>query len=195
MKKTYFKNILREIRGSISRFLAIFCITALGVGFLAGLLSTTPDMRYSADVYYDETRLMDIRLLSTMGFCEEDVTAVAETEGILAAEGGKSVDLLVQLEDGDTVVARVHGVDMDAQREGTAINQIEVLEGRFPENPGECLVLLEKVPLSGTEVGSAMTFSRRDRIRSDMLLLGKSVRPTEFWNRVSPEKRVFSSST
>ena len=159
MKKTYFKNILREIRGSISRFLAIFCITALGVGFLAGLLSTTPDMRYSTDVYYDETRLMDIRLLSTMGFCEEDVTAVAETEGILAAEGGKSVDLLVQLEDGDTVVARVHGVDMDAQREGTAINQIEVLEGRFPENPGECLVLLEKVPLSGTEVGSAMTFS------------------------------------
>lgn len=159
MKKTYFKNIWREIRGSISRFLAIFCITALGVGFLAGLLSTTPDMRYSADAYYDNTRLMDIRLLSTMGFCDEDITAVAETEGILAAEGGRSVDLLVELEDGDTIVARVHGVDMDAQREGSAINQVELLEGRFPENPGECLVLLEKVPLSGTEVGKSLTFS------------------------------------
>ena len=82
MKKNYFRIIWREIRGSSSRFLAIFCITALGVGFLAGLLSTTPDMRVSADAYYDESRLMDIRLLSTMGFCPEDVKAVAQTEGI-----------------------------------------------------------------------------------------------------------------
>ena len=46
-KKTFFKACLRSIRGSFSRFLAIFLIVALGAGFLAGLLATTPDMRHT----------------------------------------------------------------------------------------------------------------------------------------------------
>ena len=45
LKRTYRKVILREVRFSLSRFLAIFAIVALGVGFLAGLLAATPDMR------------------------------------------------------------------------------------------------------------------------------------------------------
>ena len=43
VKKTFFKACLRSIRGSFSRFLAIFLIVALGAGFLAGLLATTPE--------------------------------------------------------------------------------------------------------------------------------------------------------
>ena len=39
LKRTYRKVILREVRFSLSRFLAIFAIVALGVGFLAGLLA------------------------------------------------------------------------------------------------------------------------------------------------------------
>ena len=45
MKKTYRKNVLRTVYKTLSRFGAIFAIVALGVGFLAGLLATTPDMR------------------------------------------------------------------------------------------------------------------------------------------------------
>ena len=40
MARTYSKNIRRTLTGTRSRFLAIFAIVALGVGFLAGLLST-----------------------------------------------------------------------------------------------------------------------------------------------------------
>ena len=42
VKGTFFKECLRSVRGSFSRFLAIFLIVALGAGFLAGLLATTP---------------------------------------------------------------------------------------------------------------------------------------------------------
>ena len=45
VKHSYSKMTLREFHHSFSRFLAIFAIIALGVGFLAGLLATTPDMR------------------------------------------------------------------------------------------------------------------------------------------------------
>ena len=53
VNKTYGKSIFRTIRSSLSRFLAILAIVALGVGFFAGLLSSPVDMRISADYYYD----------------------------------------------------------------------------------------------------------------------------------------------
>ena len=54
VKRTFFKHIRREIGGSLGRFAAIFAITALGVGFLAGLLSTAPDFYTTIDDYYDK---------------------------------------------------------------------------------------------------------------------------------------------
>ena len=53
MKKNYWKMVFRTVKGSFSRFLAIFLITALGVGFLVGLLCTSPDIRSSVDDYYE----------------------------------------------------------------------------------------------------------------------------------------------
>jgi type IV secretory pathway VirB2 component (pilin) len=40
------RSILRAVRHNLGRFLAIFGIVTLGVGFVAGLWATTPDMRY-----------------------------------------------------------------------------------------------------------------------------------------------------
>ena len=76
LNKTYGKSIFRTIRSSLSRFLAILAIVALGVGFLAGLLSSPSDMRTSADYYYDRTRMYDARVVSTLGLTEEDLEAV-----------------------------------------------------------------------------------------------------------------------
>ena len=53
VNKTYGKSIFRTIKSSLSRFLAILAIVALGVGFLAGLLVSPMDMRLSADALYD----------------------------------------------------------------------------------------------------------------------------------------------
>lgn len=76
MRRTYRKNILRTVRTTLGRFLAIFAIVALGVGFLAGLLAATPDMRYSGDRFFDETHMYDLRILSELGLTEEDVDAI-----------------------------------------------------------------------------------------------------------------------
>ena len=82
MKRTYRKSILRTVKQTMSRFLAIFAIVALGVGFLAGLLATTPDMRYTADAYFDDTHLFDLRVLGTLGLTGEDVDAIRSVEGV-----------------------------------------------------------------------------------------------------------------
>ena len=135
--KTYGKNIFRTIRGSLSRFLAIFAIVALGVGFLAGLLVSPMDMRLSADALYDETHLYDLRVVSTLGLTEEDVEAVSAVEGVEGLFPAYDTDLVLLSEEGDSLTARVHSLPEDTSEENANyLTRPQLLEGRMPEEPG-----------------------------------------------------------
>lgn len=155
MNKSYRKNIWRTIRHSISRFGAIFAIVALGVGFLAGLMATTPDMRYTADEYFDKTDLFDVRVVSTLGLTDEDVTALRAVEGVADAMPSYSADMMVQRgSDGETLVTRIHSMPDTVPPDGGAgtagyLNELELLEGRLPQRANEC------VALAGQQFGGA----------------------------------------
>ena len=68
MKKALRKNFYMEIRHSLGRFLSIFFIVAIGCAFFSGIRASEPDMRYSGDAYYDENSLMDLKVVSTLGY-------------------------------------------------------------------------------------------------------------------------------
>ena len=74
------KDVLREILKTKNRFLSIFLIVAIGVGFFSGLTASGPDMKLTADTYFDNQNLSDFRLGSTMGFTDDDVQALRKTE-------------------------------------------------------------------------------------------------------------------
>ena len=92
VKKTFFKECLRAIRGSFSRFLAIFLIVALGAGFLAGLMATTPDMRHTVSELYHRTNLFDLRIAGNLGMEDTDAEAIAAVPGVLAVMPARAVD-------------------------------------------------------------------------------------------------------
>lgn len=143
MKKTYPKTVLRTIRSTLSRFLAIFAIVALGVGFLAGLLSSPGDMRYSADVYYDETHFYDFRIVSTLGLTTEDLQAVEALDQVEAVMPVYDSDLVLVSSQGDSYTARMHSLPKDIDGENPEyLNRLTLAEGRMPEKAGECVVLL-----------------------------------------------------
>ncbi len=143
MKKTYPKTIFRTIRSTLSRFLAIFAIVALGVGFLAGLLSSPGNMRYSADVYYDEAHFYDYRVVSTLGLTEEDLQAVEELEQVEAVMPVYDSDFVLISSAGDSYTARMHSLPEDPDGENPGyLNRLTLVEGRMPEKAGECVVLL-----------------------------------------------------
>ena len=68
MKQAFRKNILRTIRKSFGRYVAILAIIALGVGFFTGLKASKPAMMKTGQEYVQSQRLYDYRLLSTWGF-------------------------------------------------------------------------------------------------------------------------------
>lgn len=143
MKRSYAKNIFRTVRSTFSRFLAIFAIVALGVGFLAGLLASPDDMRISADQYYDDTDLYDVRVVSTLGLTEDDLAAVRQVKGVQNALPVYDTDLIYLSEEGDSYTTRVHTLPQD----GTVMNTSILQEGRMPERPGECVVALTQTIL------------------------------------------------
>lgn len=127
------KSVLRTIRASLGRFLAILAIIALGVGFFAGLRVTEPSILKTADEYVNELNLYDFRLISTLGFTEEDVTAFSELEGIEAARGSVSADFIYVQEDGSEAVRHAHMLTED-------INGLALTCGRLPERADECVL-------------------------------------------------------
>ena len=140
VKKTFFKECLRAIRGSFSRFLAIFLIVALGAGFLAGLLATTPDMRHTVSELYRETNLFDLRIAGNLGLEESDLQAIATVDGVEAVMAARSLDRELALASGDTLVGRFHSMAAWEGQDRALINRSKLVEGRWPQSPDECVI-------------------------------------------------------
>jgi putative ABC transport system permease protein len=135
--KTLWKNIYRDVFSSLSRFLAIVIITALGAFVFCGLRATAPDMENTADKYYRDSALMDYRLLSSVGFDDADVAALREAPFAGYVKPAYRADVLVSAPNGGGAV-RLHALATD--NEDAAINDLIFVEGRAIENEGECLI-------------------------------------------------------
>lgn len=152
------KELGREIWRTKTRFLSILAIIAVGTGFFAGIKASCPDMKDTAQNYFAETRLMDLHLISTMGITEEDIAAVAQTDGIQGKMPAYSVDTFVEAEDGSSLIVKALSLKTDAQEDDeNYLNRPLLKEGRMPEKSGECLV--EKSDLAATNfaLGSQIT--------------------------------------
>ena len=123
------KEFWMEIRKSKSRFISILLIVALGVAFFSGIQASSPDMRYSGDAYYDESSLMDIKVVGTMGLTSDDVSSIESIDGIESAEGAWSADVMCG-EGQKQKVLHIESIN-------DTVNKLDVQEGRLPEKSGE----------------------------------------------------------
>ena len=133
MPHALFTEITRTIKGSLARFLAIAGIVALGCGFFAGLKMASPDMQEAAHTFYENQHLYDLRVISTLGLSEKDVSALASVEGVEAVMPSRTVDIMATLTSSQST-ARVSSF-----RPGE-LNQPIVVEGRLPQGPYECVM-------------------------------------------------------
>ena len=69
---------MSSIKEDLSHLIAIFLIVFLGISFIVGLMSTSPDIEYTVDKYYKENNFVDTYIVSTIGFDEEDTSKIKE---------------------------------------------------------------------------------------------------------------------
>ena len=155
------------MRASLSRFVAIFAIVALGVGFLSGLLASPVDMRLSADEYCREANLYDIKIQSTQGLTDEDLAAVRAVEGVSGVMPARDMDLVLTIESGESLTTRLQSIPEEDLPEADRLNQLTLVEGRMPSAPGEIAVGLTK-DFSGTipAIGDVLTVNQTENDES-----------------------------
>ena len=183
MQKSYRKNIRRDFRSNLNRFLSLFGIVALGVMMLTGLVSFAPSMRTAGQKYYVQQNVFDLRVLSTLGLSESDLSAIAATEGVSAVMPVKYLDTEGRWSSStDGAVLRVQQLPADPAADTEAnMNRLTLLEGRMPETANECVVQVlghaDPVPL-GTVV--TLPEDTEDIRRTEYTVVGQVQDPQYF---------------
>ncbi|MCB2289159.1 FtsX-like permease family protein [Clostridium sp. CS001] len=134
MKKTFFKNLTRDVKETLSRFLSIVIIIAIGVAFYAGIRATSPDMKLSADTYFSENNLMDFKLISTLGLTKDDISVVEKQEGVTKVEGSYSIDAVIEKD------KKMLVLNINSQPEENSINSVRMVSGRKATTDNEAVV-------------------------------------------------------
>ncbi|MBU3105354.1 FtsX-like permease family protein [Clostridium gasigenes] len=157
MKNALLKDTFREIKKSFGRFVSIFAIVTLGVAFFAGIKAAAPDMRITADKYYDDYNFMDLRLLSTLGFNEDDIDKIKKYENIEGIFPTSSMDVLTTINNNELVL-KIHALPKNnlSNDNKDYINRPKIVEGRLPENPGECVIGKGDIREADVKIGSKL---------------------------------------
>ncbi len=122
------KNSFIKIRKSLGRFFSLIFIVALGSAFFSGIRETSQDMIKTMDNYYDETSLMDYKIVSTMGLTEDDVNSLKELSHAYKVVPSYSYETLI---DGNST--KIYAITEE-------INKVKLIEGRMPTKNNEIIV-------------------------------------------------------
>ena len=159
--RAYTKDIIRSIVKGKKRFFALMLITALGVCMFCGIKAGCDDLRYSADVFFDEQNLYDISIVSTLGLTDDDIEAIAGMEGVEAVEGSYSEDVYTDLGEGVRKQATVKTLSEKG------INVPYLLEGELPDRAAEILVTKKYIEESGKKVGDVLCIEEKIEVSEE----------------------------
>lgn len=143
------KDIWRSIWNGKKRFFAIMIITVLGTMMFSGLKAACVDLRHSADNFFDEQKLFDLYIMSTLGLTDEDLEVLSSLEEVEHAEGTYS----------ETVRAIANGNDLSVALKTYypgGINQPYVVEGHLPEVENETAITEKFAKAAGLSVGDTL---------------------------------------
>lgn len=132
MKRKLLKTAFLEIKIRKKIFISILCMSLLGVGFFAGIKSTSPAMKNTIDAYYKELNMYDIEVISPTGFVSSSFDQFESIEKIEKIEGVISYDTFASYNDKKPVV-KLYSIT-------NSLNKLNLVEGRMPEDVSECVI-------------------------------------------------------
>ncbi len=153
-KKTLLKDLFREIFKTKKRFFSIVIITLLGVSFFVGIRVVGENMRLTGDAYYDDTAFMDISLVSTYGFNDNDIEAIENFSLTKEIFPSYSTDILLKLPS-KKYTFKAHTLPEDED-----IMNLELISGRLPENINEALINEGFGDILGINIGDTIEIEK-----------------------------------
>ena len=132
MKNKLLKSQLKSIRSSYKRFISLTCMSLLGVGFFAGIQATSPDMLNTLDNYFDNHKVYDLEIISTLGLTDYDIQKIREINSNYIVEGNKSTDEYASINN-EEYTLKIIEINNN-------INTIKLIDGELPSSENEIVV-------------------------------------------------------
>ena len=123
---------LREIKKSQKRFFSLCVLSILGVSFFVGMKLSGPTMLETLDKYYDDNKIYDLKIISTLGLEDEDIHEIQKLNNKYIVVGSHTKDAIFNDGKHESVL-RMHEINNN-------INNILIIEGRMPEKYNEIVV-------------------------------------------------------
>ncbi|SDO58672.1 putative ABC transport system permease protein [Streptococcus equinus] len=148
-KKTYWKDIRKSIGSSKGRFLSIMLLMMLGAFAFVALKVTGPDMQRTASDYLKKQNAMDLSVIASYGFSDNDKKEIASIKNS-EIEYGYLTDVTIKNTD-DAI--RVFS-------KSKKISKYELISGSYPKTSGE--IALASTMKKTYHLGDTITFTQSD---------------------------------
>ncbi len=152
-KSAFYKDIGRTLKNNMSRFIAITVMAALGIGVFSGFAVGCLDTLEAADHFYDKQNAYDIKIVSTLGLTQEELSVISKVKGVNSVFGSCSRDVKAELSKGNSLLTNLNALDTNG------MNMPYVFEGELPTQSGQIAVNSKFIEDSGLKVGDSITLS------------------------------------
>lgn len=148
-KKTYWKDIRKSIGSSKGRFLSIMLLMMLGAFAFVALKVTGPDMQRTASAYLKKQNTMDLSVIASYGFSDDDQKELATIKDS-EVDYGYLTDVTIKNTD-DAI-----RVFSNSKR----ISKYELVSGVYPKATDE--IALASTMQKKYHLGDNITFTQSD---------------------------------
>ncbi|GAX46530.1 hypothetical protein RsY01_109 [Lactococcus reticulitermitis] len=166
---------------SSKRFISLLCMALLGVGFYAGISSTSQDMLSTLDTYLDQTQAYDLQIQSTLGLSKSDVASLEKLADIDSVQGIYAKDALIEpavpqktaTKNDETAIAKVMGLPQKR-------NQLTLVKGRLPQKDSEIVVEAGYLTKNKVKIGESIKMTDPELTQSTFKIVGTVKSPLYF---------------
>ncbi len=148
MKKTQATDARRNIIKQIVSYLSIIVIAALAVSAYLGIEFTSKAVSNNGTKFYSETNYRDVEIISTKLVTPEDIEAIKAVQGVADVEGAYRIGAKIFL---DEVIYDTTVVSLTER-----VNTVQLIEGRLPEAPNECVLEKSVDTDTGLKIGDTV---------------------------------------
>lgn len=156
-KKGIIKNALREISLNKKKFISLLLIIVMGISFYVGLKETPSIMRKSAETYYEEINLFDLKIVSSIGFSKSDKILLKEIKGVKGVSLSKTLDVMAIINNNDYNINISSISENRNLKSDDYINHLILVKGRYPSTINEGLVEEKFLTDNNLSIGDLVT--------------------------------------
>ena len=166
---------------SSKRFISLLCMALLGVGFYAGISSTSQDMLSTLDSYLDQSKAYDLQIQSTLGLTQADVASLEKLADVASVQGIYTKDVLIEpvflkaapIKNDETAIAKVIGLP-------EKLNKITLVKGHLPQKDDEIVVEPAYLTKNKVKLGDSLKITDLDLANETFKIVGTVKSPLYF---------------